>query len=56
MTGRSGFFAEVDEVTLGRARRGDVAAIETIYRRFANPVYTLGRRLCSSPEEAAFIT
>jgi len=52
MAAGSGFYADVDEVTLGRARRGDVAAIETIYRRFATPVYNLGRRLCGSPEEA----
>jgi len=48
----TGFFAEVDEVTLGRARRGDLDAVASLYRTFATPVYNLGRRLCGSPEEA----
>ena len=41
----SGFYAEVDDMTLARARRGDAAAIELLYATFARPVYTLGCRL-----------
>ena len=41
----SGFYAEVDELTVARARRGDAAAIELLYATFARPVYSLGCRL-----------
>jgi RNA polymerase sigma factor (sigma-70 family) len=47
----SGFFVELDDVLLGRARRGDVDALEAIYRTYSKAVYTLARRLCGSPED-----
>jgi len=47
----SGFFAELDDVLLGRARRGDVDALETIYQTYSKAVYTLARRLCGTPED-----
>jgi len=47
-----GFFAEVDELLVARARRGDLNALEGLYEAFAEPVFTLARRLCRSREEA----
>jgi RNA polymerase sigma-70 factor (ECF subfamily) len=52
MAGNRGFFTEVDELSVARARRGDVNALESLYEAFAEPVYTLARRLCRSREEA----
>lgn len=37
---------------LARARRGDLAALETVYETFATAVHTLACRLCGSREEA----
>jgi RNA polymerase sigma factor (sigma-70 family) len=48
----SGFFEKVDEIQLARARRGDIDALEDLYRRFSKPVFTLARRLSRSSEEA----
>lgn len=50
MTEAAGFFAEVDELTLARARRGDVDALERLYDTFASPVYTLGCRLTGAAD------
>lgn len=41
-----------DELVIARARKGDMAAMETLYRAYEVPVYNLGRRLLSRPEEA----
>ena len=41
----SKFLQDVDETELARARRGDMRAHESLYRKFAPPVYTLARRL-----------
>ena len=41
-----------DELVIARARKGDLAAMETLYRAFEVPVYNLGRRLLNRPEEA----
>jgi RNA polymerase sigma-70 factor (ECF subfamily) len=51
MAGRSGFFAEVDEMTLARARRGDVGALESVYHTYSPAVLTLASRLCGSIED-----
>lgn len=48
----TGFGAELDELTLTRARRGDGAAFELIYRRYARAAYTLALRLCRRPDLA----
>ena len=48
----TGFGAEIDELTLARARRGDGAAFELIYRRYARAAYTLALRLCRRPDLA----
>lgn len=52
MNGRSGFFANVDEHVLARARRGDRDALAALYRIFAGPVHNLALRICGSVDEA----
>ncbi len=37
---------------VARARAGDFAALERVYRAYEGPVYTLARRLTRTPEEA----
>jgi len=37
---------------VARARAGDFAALERLYRTYERPVYTLARRLTKSPEDA----
>jgi len=41
-----------DELVIARAQKGDMAAMETLYRAYEVPVYNLGRRLLTRPEEA----
>lgn len=41
-----------DELVIARAQKGDMAAMETLYRAYQVPVYNLGRRLLNRPEEA----
>ncbi len=41
-----------DPLVIARARKGDLAAMEALYRSYEEPVYTLGRRLLRRPEEA----
>ena len=48
----TGFFTEVDDLLLARARRGELDALESLYVAFSEPVFTLARRLCRSTEEA----
>lgn len=50
MTDASGFFAEVDDLVVARARRGDPDALELLYATFARPVYNLGSRLTGAAE------
>ena len=40
------------ESVVARARAGDGAALEAIYRAFESPVYNLARRICRSVEDA----
>ena len=40
------------EQVVSRARRGDQAAIEALYRAFEGPVYNVARRICRSVEDA----
>ncbi len=42
----------VADVLVARARSGDVAALEALYRAFETPVYNLARRIMGSPEDA----
>jgi RNA polymerase sigma factor (sigma-70 family) len=50
--GATGFGAELDDMTLARARRGDGAAFEAIYHCYSRPAYTLALRLCGRPDLA----
>jgi RNA polymerase sigma factor (sigma-70 family) len=40
------------EAILARARAGDVAALEQVYRAYEVPVYNLARRICRTVEDA----
>ena len=40
------------ESVVARARAGDPDALETLYRAFESPVYTLARRICRTAEDA----
>jgi RNA polymerase sigma-70 factor (ECF subfamily) len=56
------FEIELDDLTLARARRGDLDACESIYRLFQQPAYAVAYRVCQCRETAqevcqeAFIT
>ena len=49
----SQFAIDIPMALLARARDGEHAAFEQIYRCFERPVYTLALRLCGDPEEAS---
>ncbi|MGN7726117.1 RNA polymerase sigma factor [Luteimonas sp. 22616] len=52
--GRASSFAiEIPDVLLARARAGERAAFEQVYRRFERPVFTLALRICGEREAAA---
>ena len=55
MTG-SAFDIHLDEVTLTRAKRGDLRACETIYRSYQAPAYNIAVRVCSCRELARDVT
>ena len=55
MTG-SAFEIELDEVTLARAKRGDVDACGRIFRDFHQPAWAVAMRLCKCRETAHEIT
>ena len=52
MTGHSSFAIEVPDALLARARAGDRAAFEQLYRWFERPVFTLALRIAGNREEA----
>jgi RNA polymerase sigma-70 factor (ECF subfamily) len=43
---------ELDELVLARARAGEDAALERVYRHFETLVYTIARRLTPTPHDA----
>ena len=45
------FVANAD-ADLARARTGDAAALEALFRAFEGPVYNLARRICRTTEDA----
>ena len=59
---QSPFAIDLDEMTLTRARRGDMDACEQIYRKFHQPAYSVAYRICKCRElsrdvtQEAFIT
>lgn len=46
------FQIDVPDLVLARARRGDLGALETIYRAFERPAYTLALRIVGDAESA----
>jgi len=48
----SGTGGSAGDLVLARARRGDLHALETLFRAHQGAVYNLARRLCRSPEDA----
>jgi RNA polymerase sigma factor (sigma-70 family) len=48
----SAFAIDLPEALLQRARSGDMAAFEQLYRRFERPVYALAWRLLGDADEA----
>jgi RNA polymerase sigma factor (sigma-70 family) len=42
----------LDELVLARAKAGNEAALEALFRHFEAPVYTLARRLMRTPQDA----
>lgn len=52
----SAFDIELDEFTLARARRGDTAACETLFRLFNQPAYSIAYRVCQCPQLAQDVT
>ena len=47
---------KLDELTLARARRGDMGACEQIYRKFHTPAYSVAFRICQCRELARDVT
>ena len=53
MTGPTSSFAiDVPAALLARARSGEAAALEQLFRRFERPVFTLALRICGDRSEA----
>ncbi|MBT8049341.1 MAG: RNA polymerase sigma factor [Xanthomonadales bacterium] len=50
------FDIELDEMTLARARRGDMEACEQIFRLFQQPAFSVAFRVCQCRETAQEIT
>jgi len=50
------FDIELDELTLARARRGNMDACEQIYRLYRQPAYSVACRVCSCRELAQEVT
>jgi RNA polymerase sigma-70 factor (ECF subfamily) len=44
--------ATLDELAIQRAKGGDLAALERVYRAYEGTVYGVARRICRTPEEA----
>jgi len=52
VNGPSSFAIDLPATLIDRARQGDHAAFEQIYRRFERPVFTLATRMLGDPDEA----
>jgi len=50
------FDIELNEMTLARARRGDMDACEQIFRSFQQPAYSVAYRICLCRETAQEVT
>ncbi len=42
----------LDELAIQRAKTGDLAALENVYRAYEGTVYTIARRMCRTAEDA----
>ena len=52
----SPFDIEMDEMTPARARRGTLAACESIFRKFNQPAFSVAYRICQCRETAQEVT
>jgi len=52
----SPFEIELDEMTLARARRGNLAACESIFRKFNQPAFSVAYRIIQCRETAQEVT
>ena len=52
----SPFDIVMDEMTLARARRGNVSACETIFQNFNQPAFSVAFRICQCRETAQEVT
>jgi RNA polymerase sigma factor (sigma-70 family) len=52
----SGFDIKIDDLTLAGAKRGDMAALEKIYRLYHSPALTIAIRVCRCRELAQEVT
>jgi RNA polymerase sigma factor (sigma-70 family) len=50
------FDIELDDLTLARARRGDMAACATLFQLFRQPAYTIAFRVCQCEQLAQDVT
>ena len=50
------FEIELDDLTLARARRGNLDACEIIFRKFQQPAYSVAYRVCQCRETAQEVT
>ena len=53
---QSAFDIELDDLTIARARRGDMAACEKLFRLFNKPAYSIAFRICQCPQLAQDVT
>jgi len=53
---QTAFDIRLDDLTLARARRGDMDACETIFRLFNPPAYAIAYRVCRCPQLAQDVT
>lgn len=44
--------AAESDIVLARARRGDLEAVESLFRQHSNGVYRMARKICRSPQDA----
>jgi RNA polymerase sigma factor (sigma-70 family) len=52
VTTRATQMTTVDDLLVARAKAGNEAALETLFRHFEAPIYTLARRLTGTPHDA----
>ena len=44
--------ATLDDVSIQKAKSGDLEALESVYRAYEHTVYAVARRICRAPEDA----